>query len=164
MSKRLPLAKTHQLAMVSLANKSFINSNKYKEQQLRAARTGAHPDLIEFERKFVKAAKAYSIPIFASEMWRSPERQQQLFHEGFSKALPNQSPHQFGLAVDIIHSTKGWDLTHKEWAMLFTIGKEVARKMNIEIENGFNWKFYDPAHWQIKDWKTLKTDDGVILY
>jgi len=162
--KRLPQAKTHQLAIQALSNKSFINSNKYKEQQLRAARTGAHPDLIEFERKMVKACKAYNIPVFASEMWRTADEQTRLFKSGHTLAKANKSPHQYGLAVDIIHSVKGWDLHQKEWAMLYTIGMEVARKMNIDIECGYEWKFYDPAHWQIKGWKTLKTDDGEILY
>ena len=162
--KRLPQAKTHQLAIQALSDKSFINSNKYKEQQLRAVREGAHPDLIEFERKMVKACKAYNIPVFASEMWRTADEQTRLYKRGVTLAKANKSPHQYGLAVDIIHSVKGWDLHEKEWAILHTIGMEVARKMNINIECGYKWKFYDPAHWQIKGWKTLKTDDGEILY
>lgn len=137
---------------------------RYAEQQKRATRKGAHPDILEFERKFVIACRNYGIPMFATEVWRTASRQQQLFDDGFSKAKPNSSPHQFGLAVDIVHSVRGWDLDKKEWAMIHTLGMEVARKMNIKVENGFNWKFYDPAHWQLEGWRKLKGDYGEILY
>ena len=61
----------------------------------------------------------------------------------------------YSAAVDIIHATRGWNLTKKEWDVVGAIGKELARKRNIDIEWGGDWKFYDPAHWQIKSWKTL---------
>jgi len=65
-------------------------------------------------------------------------------------------------AVDIIHATRGWNLTAKEWQVVGAIGHEIARKRNIDMEWGGDWdghdgrpNFYDPAHWQLKSWKTL---------
>jgi len=139
--------------MKAMANKEFINSINYKKQQLRAVRTGAHPDILKWERNMVKACKGYSIPVFAVEMMRTSERQQELYDKGFSQAKAGESYHQYGAAVDIVHSTKLWDgMTKKEWRILYEIGHDVARKMNIKLENGFDWEFYDPAHWQLKDW------------
>lgn len=67
---------------------------------------------------------------------------------------PGRSPHQFGMAVDIAHLTRAWDLTAKEWAVIGLIGKEVARKRKIRIVWGGDFKsIYDPAHWELADWK-----------
>jgi hypothetical protein len=64
--------------------------------------------------------------------------------------------------VDIIHASRAWNLTKKEWDVLGSIGKEIARKRNLKMEWGGDWdgregrpKFYDPAHWQIKNWRDL---------
>ena len=55
--------------------------------------------------------------------------------------------------MDIVHASRAWNLTKKEWDVLGSIGKEIARKRNLKMEWGGDWKFYDPAHWQIKDWR-----------
>ena len=54
-------------------------------------------------------------PCKISEHWRTPERQAQLLSKGVSKAGPWQSPHQYGLAVDIIHATLGWQVPERFW-------------------------------------------------
>ena len=137
----------------------------------------SHPDVIIFWKAMFKHMKARGIPVRAFEFTRSMERQNELFDSGRSKARAGQSPHQIhtirfeskdpitkkvlvtykdcSAAVDIIHATRGWNLTKKEWDVVGAIGKEIARKRNIDIEWGGDWQFYDPAHWQLKSWKTL---------
>lgn len=84
------------------------------------------------------------------------DRQNRLYDEGVTKARAGNSPHNYGLAVDIVHGTKAWKIDDLEWTMLGQIGKEAARKANVKIEWGGDWSFYDPAHWQLKDWaKTI---------
>ena len=139
----------------------------------------SHPDIVKFWRSFHKQMESRNIPVRAFEFTRSPERQEQLFNQGRSKARSGQSPHQihtfrfethkmvsgqkikqvyfqdYSAAVDVIHALRGWELTKKEWDVIGIIGKEVARKRKIEIEWGGDWHFYDPAHWQLKKWKQL---------
>lgn len=141
----------------------------------------SHPDIVIFWKAMFKHMKARGIPVRAFEFTRSTERQNELFDTGRSKARAGQSPHQihtfkfkthrwcfesksqkedefvqdYSAAVDIIHATRGWNLTKKEWDVVGAIGKEIARKRNIDIEWGGDWQFYDPAHWQLKSWKTL---------
>jgi hypothetical protein len=61
------------------------------------------------------------------------------------------------LAVDIISATKAWDLSKKQWDVIGCIGKEIARKRNLKIDWGGDWDFWDPAHWQIADWRKYRT-------
>ncbi|MBX8785568.1 M15 family metallopeptidase, partial [Ochrobactrum sp. GRS2] len=62
----------------------------------------------------------------------------------------------FGMAVDIIHGTKAYDLDRKAWSLLSHIGKEISVQAGIPVTWGGDWKFYDPAHWELKNWKALR--------
>lgn len=116
-----------------------------------------HPQIVEFWKAMHKECSARRIPIKAFEFLRTRERQDELHAQGRSNARAGQSPHQYGLAVDIISATKGWDLSKKQWDVIGSIGKEIARKRNIKLEWGGDWEFWDPAHWQIADWKNYRT-------
>ena len=99
--------------------------------------------------------------MFAHCVMRSKAEQHRLYQQGHSKALPGLSPHQHGLAVDIVHSTLAWELpkgpgekrADKAWELIGVIGKEVAQGNGIDIVWGGDWKFWDPAHWEIANWK-----------
>jgi len=108
------------------------------------------------------ACKARNIPVEAFEMLRNEARQDALYAEGRSKAKAGNSPHQYGMAVDVVHATRYWQLSKKEWDILGSIGKEVARRRNIKIEWGGDWeKFWDPAHWQLQNWRIRKDEPKV---
>ena len=128
---------------------------------MRASRVGADPDIVKFERNLCRALKEYGIPFFATEFCRDRPRQELLLATGKSKAAFGSSAHNFGMAVDVIHSRKGWDLHSLEWDMVGLLGKEVARKMNLKVTWGGDWKFYDPAHWQIEDWRARVQKNGL---
>lgn len=144
--------------MRGLIDRPFLGTVKYQAQEWRADWTGAHPDLVVFHRAFQARLRKLGIPMFAHEVVRSAERQEELHEDGKSKARAGKSPHQYGLAVDIVHSVRGWNLTQKEWALIGHIGKEVAQQRGIKISWGGDWSFYDPAHWQITFWKSVKED------
>ncbi|QCS37056.1 hypothetical protein [Tortoise microvirus 46] len=146
---------THQAALVGVQYPAFVAGRKYAEQQLRAERLGAHPVILKFAPAFIKECAKYGVPMFAHEYVRSAERQMKLRALGNSKARAGQSPHQYGMAVDIVHGVHGWNLDRKQWAVLGLIGKEVARRQDVKLTWGGDWKFYDPAHWEIADWKQL---------
>jgi len=143
----------------AMIDRKMCVSIKYQEQQWRAMRIGAHPDLLRFMILLIARMKALGVPMFASEIIRSNERQNQLYLDGFSKAKPGHGPHPFGLAFDLIHSVRGWNLTKKQWEFVGHIGKELAIQRSIPITWGGDFKpivdrvGWDPAHWQLAEWR-----------
>ena len=154
-------------ALRGMVNREFLTSEKHVDQHRRAVRAGAYPAILEFEKVFIRRMAKLGVPFHASEVYRTPDRQNDLHALGHSKAKAGQSPHQFGLAADLIHSVKGWALDERQWKLVGHVGKEAARscgllepergprKGRVYIEWGGDWDFYDPAHWQVKGWKAL---------
>lgn len=147
-------AYAHELR--GMVDRPFCFSERYSDQQGRADRTGAQFEILQFERAFVRRAFKLGVPIFAHAVYRSASEQNSAFVRGVSKAKAGQSPHNFGCAVDLVHGTKAWDLTAKQWAILGHLGKEIAAQAGIKITWGGDWKFYDPAHWELSDWRTRR--------
>lgn len=143
--------------MRALKDPSFCASERWLSCQNRANRTGAHPDILEFEKRFMKRARKIGIPLFAHCVMRTSDEQNRLYIKGVSKARAGQSPHNYGLAVDIVHCTKAWDLSRKQWDLLGHIGKEVAAQLGVKIVWGGDWDFYDPAHWELRNWRDIGT-------
>jgi len=157
--ERFPIETRFQAALNAMRNPGFLGSPRYQEQQKRALREGAHPDILEFERKLVKRLWSLGVPVFANCVVRTRDEQASLYIRGFSKDHPNDGlwPHQ-AFAVDIIHGTLGWmenPNIPNAWAIIGHLGKEVAASMGIEITWGGDWKFYDPAHFELTDWKRI---------
>jgi len=150
----------------AMQDRSFCYSQKYQEQQTRVSPEGAHPDVVEFSRRFIKRMWKLGVPMWVHCYVRSEEAQATLYAQGLSLAKPTESPHQYGLAVDIIHGTKAWDLTRKQWALLYHIGMEVAAQMGLKLVCGYDWdgdgdltdqRLFDPAHWQLANWRDIGT-------
>lgn len=148
---------TYDLALKSVQNEPFLHTIKFKEQQLRAIREGAHPDILDFEEALIKRMAKHMVPMWPHSIVRGERQQQQAFDGGFSKAQFGKSPHNFGCAVDIVHGVLAWGLDKKAWEIVGHIGKEVAQSKGIHIVWGGDFKsLWDPAHWELRDWKDLK--------
>lgn len=105
-----------------------------------------------FQKKLAKVG----VPVRVHSGFRSSFDQNVLFNKGVSKARGGQSPHNKGLAVDVIHTTRAWDATlmpRDAWSLFGAVGKEVARSRGLKLDWGGDWSFYDPAHWQFSDWR-----------
>lgn len=139
-----------------MVNRSFCFSEKYSEQQGRADRVGADPRLLEFERKLVKRLFKLGVPMFAHSVCRNGADQDRLFVKGVTKARAGQSPHNYGAAVDLIHGIKGWDLTRRQWDIIGHLGNELAASLTLEVIWGGTWEFWDPAHWELADWREIR--------
>lgn len=150
------LPSTHQEAAHKLAAHSVVNSAPYRERFMRHSREGSHPDLIRFQVAFCKELQRRGIPMFPICFVRGKTEQDNHYKNGVSKAKWGQSPHNYGLAVDVVHFGRYWDLSVKEWQVIGLIGKEVARRCNLKMTWGGDWKFYDPAHWEITRWEEMK--------
>lgn len=104
------------------------------------------------------------IPVFAHSVVRTRDEQTALYVQGVSKAKAGESMHNYGHAIDIIHSTQGWKLSKHQWLLLGHIGKEVAKRIGVKIRWGGDWdmdgipvlddpteSFWDAAHWELAD-------------
>ena len=149
-------------AIRSISDRTFCQSQKYRDQQLRADRSGAHPDILEFERRLITKARKQDIPLYCHCCNRGQHEQTNLFVRGVTKARAGQSAHNYGLAIDVIHSVKAWDIDRKAWAFLGHMGKEISVQSGIEVTWGGDWKFWDPSHWELRDWKTLSKTRSLL--
>lgn len=149
-------------ALRGMADRPFLGSVKHQEYQWRAVRDGAHPDLLEFERVFLRQMAKQGIPMYAHSMVRSANEQRALFDRGASRDSPRDGiwPHK-GCAVDLVHSVFHWNLTPEQWLLVGHIGKDAARLAKVKVEWGGDWKKpgeklgWDPAHWQLAGWRML---------
>lgn len=165
---------TFQEAYRGMVDAAFLSNRKWQEQQWRALRNfyerrphpsfpeiadvraliGAHPDMLDFERKLVKRFADMGIPMFCHNFIRDGAYQDALKAAGHSKT--DESAHEYGCAFDLVHSTKGWNLDKRQWALIGHVGKEVAQQCGLKITWGGDWAFYDPAHWELVNWRKIK--------
>lgn len=116
-------------------------------------------------QQIVKQMEDAGYPAKIAECYRKPQRQAELKSKGRSKAGPWQSPHQYFEAVDIIHPSKGWEVSEDYWAALAMAVRTIEDKFNVELEHGHYWRFRDSAHVEIKTWREFKKkiDKAVLL-
>lgn len=149
-------------ALAGLVDRSFLASQRWQTQQHRANRVGAHPNIILFEAKLRRRLADMGIPMFCHTMVRTREQQMIEYQEGTSKDSPADGkwPHR-AHAIDLVHSTRAWGLTPKQWQCIGHVGFEVAKANHIRVtwggdDPGVNDKFnWDPAHWELTNWKEL---------
>lgn len=110
-------------------------------------------DIRRFAAYFVEILRKQGAPFYVHSAFRTQDEQQRLLIAGRSKANWPRAPHCQGAAVDIVHGAYHWELRPDEWARLGTIGKRLAADLNIDITWGGDWRFYDPAHWELTHWR-----------
>lgn len=141
-------------SLSGIVDRQFCLGVRYGEQQMRADRREAHPDIVEFGRLLVKRMRRLDVPMFEVTMWRDRDDQDAAYVKGRSNARFGQSAHNFGCAVDVIHGTKGWDLSRQQWAIIGHVGKELAAQRGLKLTWGGDWeKLWDPAHWELSTWR-----------
>lgn len=123
------------------------------------------PDMGPMEflaRKIVDHMNSSGYPATVVELYRSPERQEELVRKRprVTNAGPFQSAHQYSLAADIIHPTKGWDVSEQYWEQLAAVVRIVAERYQVPLEHGHHWKFRDSAHVELRDWRVLASEIG----
>ena len=156
-----PVHKDYTAAAYALADAPALKRKEVIQKQTETQYEGVHPEIVAFWKAMLQACKARNIPVLAFEMLRDEARQNELHAQGRSKAKGGNSPHQYGCAVDVVHATRYWQLSKKEWDIIGSIGKEVARRRNIKLDWGGDWDFYDPAHWQLRNWRIRKDEPKI---
>lgn len=147
--KRLP--KDHSEVAARFVDKALVGSPKF-QRLIWPINDPVHPALAHVMRRFKAEAESLHWPFFVHTGMRTYWAQESAFKAGHSKARPYQSPHQWGLAVDLVHFSRLWDLRPLEWETLAAVVRECSRKASVPLEWGGDWSFYDPAHWQLEAW------------
>lgn len=83
------------------------------------------------------------------EGWRSPQRQAEVVRTGNSQAQPWESPHQYGLALDLVpKDASGWT-----WNVTASDKKAFRRAAEAEgLSAHIKW---DPLHVEARHWPTV---------
>lgn len=133
---------------VALVNFARVNRGLFR------GRDKLHPDVLDFWFVFQDAAAKHKIPLRVVWGYRSFEEQAEMVRRGVTRAKPGQSAHNYGMAVDVIHTRRAWeDMPRDGWSILGAIGHEAARIADVKMQWGGEWNFYDPAHWELRDWR-----------
>ncbi|QCS36990.1 hypothetical protein [Tortoise microvirus 39] len=156
-----PVPQNMHEAVKYLTAPTFLHSTRHKGQHWRADRNGAHPDIVAFERAFVRRMRKLNIPVFAHCVVRNNATQGRLYATGRTLAKPGESPHNHGKAVDLVHGVRAWDIPRGAWDVFGHVGKEVAHSLGVKVDWGGEWHFYDPAHWELEDWRHYPSDPQV---
>lgn len=144
---------TYQAAALRLVNEQTMVLPGFRARQF-AYHVGDPPgDLCDFRDAFLKALHGRNMPFFVHCLYRGPEDQKEVQQRGNSRASFGQSPHNWSMAIDVVHYGRYWELTEKEWHIVGLIGKDVARRRKVKMVWGGDWSFWDPAHWELADWR-----------
>ena len=148
-----PRLKAHDRLKVG---KAYFTSSVYLSQQDRADWAYTDPRIRFFAGRMAHELRRRLVPIYAHSAFRTPQEQRDLQRKRVSKASFPMAPHTQGKAVDLVHSRFHWnDMRPEDWAYLGKVGKTIAARHAIPITWGGDWKkFYDPAHWELSDWRS----------
>lgn len=127
---------------------------------------GVDEELAAWYLKYHAACAKVGIPLRIVSGFRSFAEQERLKARGYSKAGAGHSAHNFGMALDIIHTVQAYDLPRDGWVLLNLIAQETARKAKVKIRWGGDWNgngvpvfadpkegFWDAAHFELLEWK-----------
>lgn len=145
-------------ALRRLVDREFLKGARHRAQHQRANRVGASPEILQFERAFIAKFNKLGIPMFAHSVVRDASEQTRLYVTGRSLAKAGKSPHNHGFAVDLIHGVHAWQIPRAAWDIVGHVGLEVAYQCGLKLTWGGKWEsFYDPAHWELSDWRSRVT-------
>lgn len=151
-------------ALLALARPDYFAARKHEADLVAPSiwSDEAHPDVRDFTLAVINELHRYQVPLRCFNIWRGKEAQNKAFAEGNSRARWGQSPHNFGLAVDLIHATEGWgkgkpnSMPKLAWEAIHVIAMEVARRKGLSFRWGGHFQgLWDPAHYELKAWRDL---------
>lgn len=139
----------------------FLLSEQHAKQWDRADWQSVDPRLMRWAALFVELARKRGIPLYVHSAFRTEVEQVRAVSDGHSRTPYPRSAHNIGEAVDIVHGVYHWTLTKQEWSMLHVLGLRAVDLVNRDLKKvdhlvltwGGSWSFYDPAHWEIADYR-----------
>ena len=106
-----------------------------------------HPEIRQAVIDFILDAQSQEIYLRVSDAYRSYAEQQVVYDNGASGALPGQSYHNYGLAIDVCEITDG-QMANNSWARLQQISS-IGKAHGFEWGGDWTGKNCDPPHYQM---------------
>lgn len=139
----------------------FFNSPSALRQYDKADWQNADPRLQRWAALYIELARKRGVPLYVHCAFRTEAEQVTAFNAGHSKTRYPHSAHNTAQAVDIVHGVFQWDLTRSEWAYLDVLARLALDRLNSTLDKprklslvwGGSWSFYDPAHYEITDYR-----------
>uniref|UniRef100_UPI0025ED276C M15 family metallopeptidase n=1 Tax=uncultured Sphingomonas sp. TaxID=158754 RepID=UPI0025ED276C len=157
-----PLPDTAWTAPERLKAPLHFKSEAYMRQVRRADWSFCDVRLVVWAAQFQMMAKQREIPLYVHAALRSKAVQDAHRRNGTSKVKYPNSAHNIGEAVDVVHGTYHWDLNKAEWNLLHALGRLALDRVNTRLKaadklsltwGGHFKTLYDPAHWEISDYR-----------
>lgn len=133
---------------------AYFTIDAYLRQHNRADWQHVDPRMRLFAARLLEALRKRGIPFYVHGAFRTRSEQNAAFSAGRSKMRWPFAAHCQGAAVDIVSAQFHWDLSRQEWSAVGNIGKQIAASMSLPLVWGGDWSFYDPAHWELPDWRS----------
>ena len=93
------------------------------------------------------------------ECFRDSEEQLKYYDLGLTVDRPYESPHQFSMAVYIVHRTDLWRVPDRFWEDLSACAAIVGDQFGLELEHCYNVAGYK-AHIALKSWRDIRARFG----
>lgn len=146
----------------SLQAPSHFKTNAWLRQCERADWAHVDPRLAVWSAMLIHMALKRGIPLYVHAALRDKATQDAYRKKGTSKVSYPNSAHNIGEAVDIVHGTLHWNLAKQEWKLIHVLGNLALDRLNAALPAarklvltwGGDWRFYDPAHWEISDYRS----------
>lgn len=132
---------------------AYFTRDSYLRQQHRADYQQVSPELMVFGARLVFAFRKKQVPLYVHSAFRTAAEQKAAFDRGVSKVKWPHASHCQGAALDIVHGSYHWDMNKAEWDTIGHVGKIIADRMGLQLTWGGDWSFWDPAHWELADWR-----------
>lgn len=154
----------HRRALLALSRPDYFAARRHEKDlmALTIHHEDAHPSVRDFTLRVLNELHRYQVPLRCFNIYRGKAAQNEAFANGNSRARWGQSPHNFGLATDLIHATEGWGqgtpstMPRVAWEAIHVIAAEVARRMDLPIKWGGHFhNLWDPAHFELTNWRDL---------
>lgn len=117
-----------------------------------------HPDVLEFEKAYVRRMRELQVPTYCNEMLRSLERCNALRVEGFHMLTDGIDPYVQGYACSIMHCLRKEHVIGRELDFMVQIGQEIAQRMALPMVWGGPENPYDMYRWEHAEWADIKKD------
>lgn len=159
--KSIPDLKDVNLAVIKYQRpKDYFVSKAYLQTYQRADWHGAPAPLRLFVWRYMRALRSRGLPFYVHNCYRTISEQEQLYLEGRTQL--KSGAHNRSAAVDIVSAIDHWHIPDDLWTYVGTLGEAISRDTHLgqgldnkplKIEWGGRWKFKDPAHFQLSDWR-----------
>lgn len=136
----------------------FLETPRYRTLQWSADRNGAFEPLVAFERGFCARFRKLGIPVHCREFMRTKAKHEELLRRKLIGYPFGKSPHNFGYAVQLVHSVLGSDMPSICWDIFRHVGEELAEQLSLDVE----WHGPEfPYQWQMRQWMEWRWNPPV---